>query len=98
MHIIEQGVFQAPNPSPNPTLRRNSCYLILKISTSEWTPTETRFIIDSIKENKIKGGKKKQIKNVERKESDHNKDGQVASLYPNPSPNPNPNSIGNESL
>ena len=80
VHIIEQGVFQAPNPNPNPTLHRNSCYLILKISISEWTPTETRFIIDNIKENKIKGGKKERNKNVERKESDHNKDGQVAHL------------------
>ena len=41
---------------------------------------DTLDIIDNIKENKIKGGKKKQIKMVERKESDHNKDGQVAHL------------------
>ena len=79
MRTIKQGVFQAPNLNPNPTLHTNSCYLILKISISEWTPTETRFITDNIKENKKKGGK--QInKNVERKESDHNQDGQVAHL------------------
>ena len=78
MSIIKQGVFQAPNLNPSPTLRTNSCYLISKISISEWTQTETRFITDNIKANKNAGaGKEIKKKNVERKESDHN---QVAHL------------------